>query len=78
NTLNAKNKQKISLSSNEERHLTFTMPNILGNGTFTVSGTVRLSDGVTICDEWNNITQFSNTKDEAHYPVVAPALLEVK
>lgn len=78
NTINAGNKQKLTFKPGEVKHLVFTMPNILGNGTFSVGGTARLSDGVTICDEWNYITQFSNTKDEGHYPIVAPAVLEVK
>lgn len=77
-TMNAKNKQKLSFKAAESKHLTFTMPNILGSGTFAVSATARLSDGITICDEWRSITHFSNTKDEAYYPVVAPAVLEVK
>lgn len=77
NTLNAQNGQKISLGAHESKRLVFTMLNILGSGTFKVGATARLSDGVTICDEWNNAAQFSNTKDESYYPVIAPSKLEI-
>lgn len=78
NTQNAKNGKKISLSANETKRLTFTMQNILGGGTFKVGATVRLSDKITICDDWDNATRFSNTKEESFYPVIAPAELEIK
>ena len=78
NTLNAKKGKKMSLKAGETKRLTFTMPNILGSGTFAVGATVRLSDGVTICDDWSHATKFSNTKDESYYPVIAPSELEVK
>ena len=78
NTLNAKKGKKLSLKAGETKKLTFTMPNILGSGTFAVGATVRLSDGVTICDDWSHATKISNTKDESYYPVIAPSELEVK
>ena len=77
NTLNCQQPQHLKFKKSETKKLTFSMSNILGNGTFSLSGTVRLSDGVTICDDWRNMAVFSNARDEGHYPVVAPATLEV-
>lgn len=78
NSLNAKSGKKLNLEPNETTTLTFTMPDILGSGTVTVGVTVRLSDGVTICDNWDGATVFRTTKDESYYPVIAPANMEVQ
>jgi ABC-2 type transport system ATP-binding protein len=78
NTINASGGKTLSLGPNETTRLTFTMADILGSGTITVGATVRLNDKVTICDKWENITRFRVTKDEAFYPVIAPAKMEVK
>jgi len=77
NTLNCQQPKHLNFKKSETKNLVFSMPNILGNGTFSLSGTVRLSDGVTICDDWRNMAVFGNARDEGHYPVVAPATLEV-
>ena len=78
NTLNCKNPVHMKFTKSESKDITFTIPNILGNGTFTLSGTARLSDGVTICDDWRSMASISNTRDEGYYSIVAPAMLEVK
>lgn len=78
NTLNALGGKKLSLGPNEKMKLEFTMPDILGSGTKTVAATVRLSDGVTICDTSEDMAQFQTTKTESHYPVIAPAALSIK
>lgn len=78
NTLNVKGGEYISLPAKGKKELVFTMPNIFGGGTFTISATIRLSDKVTICDDWAEATQFRNTREESYYPVVCPAELTIK
>lgn len=77
-TLNAKNGSRLSLKPNQIKNLTFSMPNVLGSGSFGVSATVRLGDGVTVCDSWENIEVIGIVKSESHYPVIMPASLEIK
>ncbi len=78
NTLNVRNASKLSLKPNESREFEFSMANILGSGSMTVSATVRLGDGVTVCDSWENIKVISVAKSESHYPVIMPAEMEIK
>jgi ABC-2 type transport system ATP-binding protein len=78
NTLNAKGGKKLSLGPNGKMSLTFTMPDILGSGTTIVAGTVRLSDGVTVCDTSEHMATIQTAKTESHYPVIAPAALSIK
>lgn len=77
NNLNVEGSQKMSFNAGEEKMLDFDMPNIFGNETYSVGATVRLSDGVTICDSWEDAKTFSNTKDDVYYPVVCPAKLTI-
>jgi len=78
NTINAKGGKKLSLGPGQKTKLTFTMPNVLGSGTTNVAATVRLSDGVTICDTSEHMATFQTTKTESHYPVIAPATLSIE
>lgn len=78
NSLNANGGKKLSLKKDEELELTFKMPNILGSGTATLGVTVRLSDGVTMCDVWDDAARLEISKAESYYPVVAPATMEVR
>jgi ABC-2 type transport system ATP-binding protein len=78
NTLNAHGGKKLSLGPNEKTTLVFTMPDIIGSGTTIVGATVRLSDGVTICDTSESLATFQTTKTESHYPVIAPATLKIE
>jgi ABC-2 type transport system ATP-binding protein len=78
NSLNAQGGKKLSLAKGECTTLTFTIPNILGSGSFDFSATVRLADGVTICDDWKNITTLKISKTESYYPIVLPAKMKEK
>ena len=79
NTLNAtKGKEKINLKAKEARRVNFQIPNILGTGTYSFTATIRLTDGATVCDNWDNLTTIHITKSESYYPVIAPAVMEVK
>lgn len=77
NTLNVEGAGQIKLKKDEVKKLQFTMPNMFGNETYSISVTVRLGDGVTTCDNWENAITFTNSKDEVYYPVVCPAILSV-
>lgn len=76
-TLNAKNAEVFSLKSSEVKHVKFQLPNVIGNGTFSVGATIRLTDRVTICDYWDEIKIINHSRSEAYYPIVLPATLEI-
>lgn len=78
NNLNVQGSQYMNFAANEKKELSFVMPNIFGSETYSVSATVNLMDGVTTCDSWEDITSFSNTKDNVYYPVVCPAELTIR
>jgi ABC-2 type transport system ATP-binding protein len=77
NNLNVVGAEKMSFAAGEQKVLHFSMPNILGNGTYSLSATVNLSDGTTTCDSWDNIETLTNTNDQAFYPLVFPATLSI-
>lgn len=78
NTLNVKGGKRFSMGANEKRTLVFEMPNILGGGTFSIGATIRLSDKVTVCEDWSDATHFRNTREESYYPIVCPAELTIE
>ncbi len=78
NNHNATNPLKLSLNPGEEKNLTFTIDNILGSGSFAIGSTIRLSDRVTICDNWDDITTIKVTKAESYYSIIAPAVIGQK
>jgi ABC-2 type transport system ATP-binding protein len=77
NNLNVQGAKKMQFETHETKKLVFTLPNILGNGTYTFSATVNLSDGTTVCDSWEDITSVSHTKDQVFYPILCPATLTI-
>lgn len=78
NNFNVKGARHMEFKAGEMKSLEFMMPNIFGSATYHLSATVNLMDGITTCDNWEDIATFSNTKDNVHYPVVCPAELTVK
>ncbi|QQG50889.1 MAG: ABC transporter ATP-binding protein [Candidatus Saccharibacteria bacterium] len=78
NNLNVGGATHMTFKSGEVKNLVFTMPNIFGSAIYHLSATVNLMDGITTCDNWEDVATFSNTKDNVHYPVVCPAELTVK
>ena len=70
--------RKLNFVANEKKHLSFELDNIFGKGTHTITATIKLSDKVTVCDNWANAARFQNAKRNTYYPVLAPAKLEVK
>ena len=77
NNLNVRGAKKMQFKAHETKKLVFTLPNILGNGTYTFSATVNLPDGTTVCDSWEDITSVSHSKDQVFYPILCPATLTI-
>lgn len=78
NNLNSENAEKMNFTPKEEKTLRFTMPNIFGNDTYSIGATVRLSDGITTCDSWENMEKFTNLRSEVYYPILCPAKLVIE
>ncbi len=69
--------KSLNLKKGESVELTFTTPNILGNGSYWFDATVMGNNDV-IYDKWDRYTKVDNFRDFAFYPTVVPAKLEVK
>ncbi len=75
--VNSETAGKISLKKGESTQVNFLLPNIFGNDIFNVDATLRLGDGVTICDNWDDAASFSVLKNtKAPYSVIPD--IEVK
>lgn len=75
--VNSETAGKISLKRGESTQVNFFLPNIFGNDIFNVDATLRLGDGVTICDNWDDAASFSVLKNtKAPYSVIPD--IEVK
>lgn len=70
--------QKMTFTKGEVKKIIFETPNIFGNSTYTVSTTIKLSDGATTFDSCTDLFRFSTSKQDVYYPVVFPAKLIVK
>lgn len=76
-TVNAAQHDLFSLQKGQKVTITSTFPNIFANGVFMMDATIRLSDGVTICDNWDDAASFSIVKDEkTPYGIVPPVDFE--
>ena len=79
NTQSVLNPVIIDLAAKQTKRVRLSMPNILGNGEFSVD--VRVGPMVytgTIHDKVSGVAEFKNSKDEVYYPVALPARVEVK
>jgi len=77
--LNSESADEISLKAKETAKIDFVLPNIFGNDVFSIDTTLRLSDGVTICDNWDNAAVFSVMKNtNASYAVIPDVEVSVK
>lgn len=69
----------LNLSSGEELELAWEMLNIFSTGTYTIDATIRLSDAVTICDNWDGAGGFAvKRKEQSPYQIVPPMKLTAK
>jgi hypothetical protein len=64
NTLRGQKHYRIALKEGEKNMLTWQLPNIFANDVFSIDATIRLSDGVTFCDNWDNAAKFSVAREE--------------
>jgi len=69
----------FSMRQKEKGELVCVMPNIFGNGVFTIDATARHGDGVTIYDNWDNAAAFSVIRHEKiPYAIVPRTTFELK
>jgi ABC-2 type transport system ATP-binding protein len=79
NTQSVVNPVIIELEAKQTKRVRLTMPNILGNGTFSVDVRVGpMTYTGTIHDKVSGVAKFVNSKEEVYYPVALPAKVEVK
>lgn len=72
-------KSKMTFAPYESKTLVYTIPkSIFGSGTYYIGSSIKLKDGVTICDDWTDSAKFSITTDQSYYSIVAPAELIIK
>lgn len=64
NTLRGQKHYRIALKEGEKNTLTWQLPNIFANDIFSIDATIRLSDGVTFCDNWDNAAKFGVAREE--------------
>lgn len=69
---NSEKAGNITVAESREINVHFSMPNIFSDGIFTVDSTLRLSDGVTICDNWDDATRFNITRNIKTPYVIIP------
>lgn len=68
---NSEDAGRLNLNKGQKGVVEFIVPDIFGNDIFAVDATLRLSDGVTICDNWDDAASFSILKNtKAPYSVV--------
>ena len=79
NTQSVVNPVIIELEAKQTKRVRLSMPNILGNGTFSVDVRVGpMTYTGTIHDKVSGVAKFVNSKEEVYYPVALPAKVEVK
>lgn len=77
--MNSESLGHISLNAGETKTFEFVLPNIFGNDVFSIDATLRLSDGVTICDNWEDVSTFSILKNvKASYSIVPDVAVAIK
>jgi len=77
-TLNSLDEARwFKLKSNESKKVTFSMPNILGNGIYYV-GLQIVSEDEEVYEQWRRIDRITNIRQNAPYPIVSPARMEIK
>lgn len=68
----------FTMKEGQTKQVNFTMPNLLGNGTYILN-TLVVSDDNVIYDKWDRIETISNSRENtAFYPIIAPTKMEVK
>lgn len=69
----------ISLEAREKVSLCFTVKNIFSGGSYSIDSTLRLQDGVTICDNWDDAATFEIVRSaKTPYAIVPEIDVELK
>lgn len=76
--LNVTGGKPIQLKANESVNLDFILDNIFGNREYSLTATLTSNDGATMYDKWNEVSSFSNNKENVYYPVVSPGKLTIQ
>jgi ABC-2 type transport system ATP-binding protein len=69
--------QWFELKASESKKVSFTMPNILGNGTYYVNAQI-VSEDEEVYDQWRKLDKITNLRKNAPYPIVSPANMKVE
>lgn len=76
--LNVKGAQKMHFEANESKELVFSMPNIFGSKSYSISAIVKAANGSIVCDSWENAAHIFAPRENVFYPVVCPAILKIR
>ncbi len=79
NTQSIINPLAIKIEAGKPKKVKLSMPNILGNGNFSVD--IRVGPMVytgTIHDKVSGVAHFINSKEEVYYPVAMPTKVEIE
>ncbi len=69
---------RLTIKHGASRTIRFNIANIFGNDNFHIDTTLRQRDGVTICDNWDDSSTFSITRDSVlPYSLIVPADVEI-
>lgn len=69
----------FAIKAGQTREMSWTLPNIFGTDMYAIDATIRLSDGVTICDNWDEAVQFAVTRPIiTSYPVSPDIAFDIK
>lgn len=68
----------ISFEKGEVKKIIFEGENILGTGDYRLGYTVRLADGITVCDDNDNVARFNYHFQEGYQPIICPVELVIE
>jgi hypothetical protein len=71
------NNKLQDLIKGQEVSVTWTMPNVLRDGKYTVDTALQYPDEITVADWWNNAASFE-VKKTRHLPYVVDPLIKTK
>lgn len=64
--------------SNERKKIIFTLPDILGNGSYSIDSVILMSDRRTVCDKWDDSVKLSVMRNESYFPIEINATMKVE
>jgi hypothetical protein len=71
--------QKLFIEKDQAAKVVIDIPFIFGNDIFSIDATLRQTDGVTICDNWDNAASFSALRNTStNYSIIPPVIIKIK